>query len=68
MTKRKRRGNTVTSRTEEEAAVRVVETGWAKAGHRGKGDLRTCVAAVLDENVSPAARTGAEGNIVRGED
>lgn len=56
------------SHTEEKPAVRVAETGWAKAGHRRDRNLRTCVAAVLDEDVSPAARTGAEGNIVRGED
>ncbi|MEU6537015.1 hypothetical protein [Streptomyces sp. NPDC047000] len=56
------------SRTKEEPAVRVAETGWAKAGHRKNRDLRTCVAAVLDENAPPAVRNGAEGNIVRGED
>lgn len=49
--------------------LHVSETGWAKAARHlnGKG-VRTCVAPVDERDASPVARTGAEWNIVRGED
>ncbi|MFD8804212.1 hypothetical protein [Streptomyces sp. NPDC059597] len=52
--------------TREWASVRVVETGWARARRLRGERVRTCVAAVVTEDTPP--RTGAEGNIVRGED
>ncbi|EKX65089.1 hypothetical protein Sipo8835_41280 [Streptomyces ipomoeae] len=53
----------------EKPAPRVTETGWAKARRLRDRKVRTCVAAVADETaVPPAARTGAEWNIVKGED
>jgi hypothetical protein len=54
--------------TEGKPAVRVPETGWAKAGRRRNRNPRTCVAAVADESAAAAGRSGTEGNIVRGED
>ncbi|MFI8091183.1 hypothetical protein ACIF9R_23160 [Streptomyces sp. NPDC086080] len=45
------------------------ETGWARARRlRGKAPLRTCRPAVAPTITSTVPDTGAEGNIVRGED
>lgn len=68
MTRSEGRGNTVARQEKEKPAVRAAETGWLRAGRRRDGNPRTCVAAVLDENTPPAARGGADGTIVRGED
>ncbi|MFJ5263229.1 hypothetical protein ACIQAC_22455 [Streptomyces sp. NPDC088387] len=44
------------------------ETGWSKARRlRGEG-IRTCLPAVRGQEPAPLAQTGAEENIVRGED
>jgi hypothetical protein len=59
----------VTSQTSEKLVIRRPETGWSKARRlRGKGVLRTCVAAVADEGTTRTDQLGPEGNIVRGED
>ncbi|MEU5312707.1 hypothetical protein [Streptomyces sp. NPDC021562] len=59
----------MTRRTDEKQSLRVAETGWAEAHRLPRKGVRTCVAAVADERVSPAARAaGTEGNIVRGDD
>ncbi|MFE1285691.1 hypothetical protein [Streptomyces sp. NPDC058751] len=55
-------------RTAEKPALRVAETGWAKARHLPRRSARTCVAAVADESTSTIPRTGTEWNIVRGDD
>ncbi|WP_018546629.1 hypothetical protein [Streptomyces sp. LaPpAH-108] len=55
-----------TGDTREWASVRVVETGWARARRLRGQRVRTCVAAVVTKDSAP--RTGAEENIVRGED
>ncbi|MFD5230201.1 hypothetical protein ACFWJ5_17035 [Streptomyces qaidamensis] len=55
--------------TSEKPVVRQHETGWSKARRlRGKAALRTCLPAVEDRGAPGAARSGAEWNIVRGED
>lgn len=48
--------------------MRVAETGWSKAYRMRDGEVRTRVAAVVDENPVSALYVGAESNIVRGED
>ncbi|MET9730381.1 hypothetical protein ABZZ79_06885 [Streptomyces sp. NPDC006458] len=58
----------MTSRIAEKPALRVARTGWAKARRLRREGMRMCVAAVVDESASPAKRTSAEWNIVRGED
>ncbi|MEW2299472.1 hypothetical protein AB0958_05720 [Streptomyces sp. NPDC006655] len=58
----------MTRRTDEKQSLRVAQTGWAKARRLPRRGVRTCVAAVADESASPAARTSAEWNIVRGDD
>ncbi|WP_031483037.1 hypothetical protein [Streptomyces bicolor] len=57
------------ARTAKREALKVPETGWTKARHlRGK-PIRTCLAAVEESGgAARPARTGAESNIVRGED
>ncbi|MBB4717388.1 MULTISPECIES: hypothetical protein [Streptomyces] len=55
--------------TSEKPVVRQHETGWSKARRlRGKAALRTCLPAVEDRGTPGVARSGAEWNIVRGED
>ncbi|MEU9227427.1 hypothetical protein AB0929_27020 [Streptomyces massasporeus] len=55
--------------TSEKPVVRQHETGWSKARRlRGKAALRTCLPAVGDRGTPGAAHSGAEWNIVRGED
>lgn len=55
--------------TSEKPVVRQHETGWSKARRlRGKAALRTCLPAVEDRGTPGAVRSGAEWNIVRGED
>ncbi|MBT3150298.1 hypothetical protein HTV45_05240 [Streptomyces sp. CHD11] len=45
------------------------ETGWARARRlRGKDPLRTCLPAVERGTPSTRPATGAEENIVRGDD
>ncbi|WP_167391709.1 hypothetical protein [Streptomyces humi] len=58
----------MTRPTAQKPALRVARTGWAKKRHLPRRGVRTCVAAVADESASPAARSGAEWNIVRGDD
>ncbi|WP_327692194.1 MULTISPECIES: hypothetical protein [unclassified Streptomyces] len=59
----------MTSHTSEKLVIRRPETGWSKARRlRGKGVVRTCVPAVLDQEVTRTDQQGPEGNIVRGED
>lgn len=58
----------MTARTAEQKVLNVARTGWSEARDRhGKG-IRTCVRAVESSGSPAAVRTGAEGNIVRGED
>ncbi|MFJ4280353.1 hypothetical protein [Streptomyces massasporeus] len=55
--------------TSEKPVVRQHETGWSKARRlRGKAALRTCLPAVEDRGTPAVAHSGAEWNIVRGED
>lgn len=55
--------------TSEKPVARQHETGWSKARRlRGKAALRTCLPAVEDRRAQGAAHSGAEWNIVRGED
>ncbi|MFF7489007.1 hypothetical protein ACH4MW_04990 [Streptomyces luteogriseus] len=55
--------------TSEKPVVRQHETGWSKARRlRGKAALRTCLPAVEDRGTPGVAPSGAEWNIVRGED
>ncbi|MER7895904.1 hypothetical protein ABTX62_07180 [Streptomyces sp. NPDC096046] len=55
--------------TSEKPVVRQHETGWSKARRlRGKAALRTCLPAVEDRGTSGTVRSGADWNIVRGED
>ncbi|WP_248502296.1 hypothetical protein [Streptomyces sp. D2-8] len=55
--------------TSEKPVARQHETGWSKARRlRGKAALRTCLPAVEDRSAQGAAHSGAEWNIVRGED
>ncbi|MFG1666188.1 hypothetical protein [Streptomyces sp. Y7] len=58
----------MTARTAKKDVLHVPETGWIKARHlRGK-PIRTCVAPFEDRRSARPARSGSEGNIVRGED
>ena len=53
----------------DKPVVRRPETGWSKARRlRGKAALRTCLPAVEDRGTPGTAHSGAEWNIVRGED
>ncbi|GAA2614321.1 MULTISPECIES: hypothetical protein [Streptomyces] len=53
----------------DKPAVRRPETGWSKARRlRGKAALRTCLPAVENRATPGITRSGAEWNIVRGED
>ena len=55
--------------TSEKPVVRQHETGWSKARRlRGKAALRTCLPAVENRATPGITRSGAEWNIVRGED
>ncbi|BCL18579.1 hypothetical protein ACPCBX_07810 [Streptomyces tuirus] len=55
--------------TREKPVVRQQETGWSKARRlRGKAALRTCLPAVEDRTTPGVGHSGAEWNIVRGED
>jgi hypothetical protein len=59
----------VTSPTSEKSSIPRPDTGSLKAQHmRGKGVVRTCLPAVLDERATRSALPDAEWNIVRGED
>ncbi|WP_406438511.1 hypothetical protein OHB00_27530 [Streptomyces sp. NBC_00631] len=58
----------MTRRTTEKSALRVAETGWAKAHHLPRERMRTWVAAVESESPSVAVPTSGDGNIVRGDD
>jgi hypothetical protein len=61
--------NVVTAPISEKPVARRPETGWSRARRlRGTRALRTCLAAVEDENPPRTTSTGAEGNIFRGED
>ncbi|MFF9209101.1 MULTISPECIES: hypothetical protein [unclassified Streptomyces] len=58
-----------TAQSQEKTVIRRPETGWARARRlRRQHALRTCQPAVDDPAGAPASRTGAEWNIVRGED
>ncbi|MGW3116467.1 hypothetical protein ACWDBW_04810 [Streptomyces sp. NPDC001107] len=53
----------------DKLAIRRPETGWARARRlRGKGVVRTCIPAVLEQGTTRTDEPGPEGNIVRGED
>ncbi len=55
--------------TSEKPVVRRPETGWSTARRlREKAALRTCLPAVEDRATPGTAPSGAEWNIVRGED
>ncbi|MFF6879347.1 MULTISPECIES: hypothetical protein [unclassified Streptomyces] len=55
--------------TSEKPVVRRHETGWSTARRlREKAAPRTCLPAVEDRGTPGAVRSGAEWNIVRGED
>ncbi|MFF5307701.1 hypothetical protein [Streptomyces massasporeus] len=55
--------------TREKSVVRQQETGWSKARRlRGKAAPRTCLPAVEDRGTPGVTHSGAEWNIVRGED
>ncbi|WTX11507.1 hypothetical protein OG303_05400 [Streptomyces sp. NBC_00005] len=59
----------MTSHTSEKLVIRRPETGWSKARRRrGKGVVRTCVPAVLDQGATRTDQPAPEGNIVRGDD
>lgn len=59
--------NDVTAHASEKPALPHAETGWSKARRRGRG-VRTCLPAVLDRTSAQQQGSGAEDNIVRGED
>ncbi|MFE7900307.1 hypothetical protein ACFU3E_22845 [Streptomyces sp. NPDC057424] len=55
--------------TSEKPVARQHETGWSRARRlRGKAALRTCLPAVEDRGTPGVVHSGAEWNIVRGED
>ena len=58
----------MTARTAKKEVLHMPRTGWLKSRHPEEKAIRTCVAAVEDRSTQPSARTGAEWNIVRGED
>ncbi|MFI6659118.1 hypothetical protein ACIBL8_26725 [Streptomyces sp. NPDC050523] len=58
----------MTPRTTKKHALRVSETGRAKSRHLHEKGIRTCAAPAEGHSAAPAAHTGAEWNIVRGED
>ncbi|MCD9874527.1 hypothetical protein [Streptomyces guryensis] len=59
----------MTPQTTDKPVIRRPETGWARARRlRGKGVLRTCVPAVLEQGTTRTDQLCPEGNIVRGED
>ncbi|MDI9835458.1 hypothetical protein [Streptomyces sp. KAU_LT] len=58
----------MTARTAKKETLHVPRTGWLESRHPEQRAIRTCVAAVEDRSTPSSARTGAEGNIVRGED
>ncbi|MGI5460569.1 hypothetical protein ACQEWB_46865 [Streptomyces sp. CA-249302] len=56
----------MTTHIDDKLVIHRPRTGWAKTrDRRGKGVVRTCVPAVLDDSTP---RTAPEWNIVRGED
>jgi hypothetical protein len=59
----------VTTHSSDKLVIRRPETGWSKARRlRGKGVVRTCIPAVLEQGTTRTDQPGPEGNIVRGED
>ncbi|CAM5623175.1 MULTISPECIES: hypothetical protein [Streptomyces] len=58
----------MTARTAKKDVLYIPRTGWLESRHREQRAIRTCVAAVEDGSTQPSARTGADANIVRGED
>ena len=58
----------MTAHTREKPAVQRSETGWAKARRLRRKGVRTCLPAVEDCKGRHEEHTGAEWNIVRGED
>ncbi|MEU6258348.1 hypothetical protein [Streptomyces sp. NPDC047043] len=59
----------MTTHIDDKLVIRRPESGWSKARRlRGKGVVRTCIPAVLDEGATRTEQAGPEGNIVRGED
>ncbi|MER5194273.1 hypothetical protein ACWD3J_09440 [Streptomyces sp. NPDC002755] len=60
----------MTGRLDEKPAVRRAETGWARARRlrRAAAAPRTCLAAVAVPGAVVGMQSGAEWNIVRGED
>jgi len=58
----------MTPRTTKKHALRVSENGRAKSRHLHEKGIRTRVAPAEGHSVAPAAHTGAEWIIVRGED
>ncbi|MEU0005134.1 hypothetical protein ABZ079_12770 [Streptomyces sp. NPDC006314] len=60
--------NEVTAHASEKSALPYAETGWSKARRRRGRGVRTCLPAVLDRTSAQRQGTGAEDNIVRGED
>ncbi|MFE5189678.1 hypothetical protein [Streptomyces sp. NPDC056628] len=58
----------MTARSAKKEVLHVPPTGWLESRHPEERSIRTCVAAVEDRDKQPSARTGAEWNIVRGED
>ncbi|WP_343244015.1 hypothetical protein [Streptomyces sp. SID13726] len=58
----------MTPQTAEKTVVRRPETGWSRARRlHGRGEPRTCLAAV-EEPGGPAGTHTGEWNICRGED
>ena len=49
-------------------SLRVAKTGWRKARTLRDKGVRTCISPVEDGSCQPATDTGAERNIVRGDD
>ena len=63
------RWSAVTTHTDDKLMIRRPESGWSKARRRwGKGVVRTCIPAVVDEGTTRTDQPGPDGNIVRGED
>ncbi|MFJ9543329.1 hypothetical protein ACIRPX_39705 [Streptomyces sp. NPDC101225] len=57
----------MTPRTPRKQALGGLRIGRASSRHLHRKGLRTCVAPVEDRSASPAARTSADRNVVRGE-
>ncbi|WNM33056.1 hypothetical protein RKE30_23035 [Streptomyces sp. Li-HN-5-11] len=58
----------MTAHTTEKPVVQRSETGWAQARRLRRKGVRTCLPAIEDRTDPHEEHTGAEWNIVRGED